>query len=114
MANWTKPLYRPGVVDRAGALLLKEIQGASPGARPSDDDLNDAFLVVRNWRASFSYPLNTYQTGLRNRARAIDPHAVVAQRLKRMVLILVKLQRFRTMHLTTMGDIGGCRALERT
>ncbi|MEO9230043.1 MAG: DUF6456 domain-containing protein [Devosia sp.] len=41
----------------------------------------------------------------------MDPDILVAQRIKRMSSIEMKLQRFPTMTLSQMQDIGGCRAV---
>lgn len=70
-----------------------------------------AFEVVNNWRSSHSFPLNTFQIGLRNHTTQIDPEGLVAQRIKRLPAIIFKLNRFPTMTLTEMQDIGGCRAI---
>jgi hypothetical protein len=66
---------------------------------------------VNNWRASHAFPLNTMQVGLRERARQINPEALVAQRIKRRRSIELKLVRFPTMKLSQMQDLGGCRAI---
>lgn len=77
-------------------------------------ELNEAMAVVNNWRSSNSFPLNTLQVGLRQRARQVDPDALVAQRIKRMSSIEAKLSRFKTIRLSQMQDIGGCRAVVRS
>ncbi len=48
---------------------------------------------------------------LRERSKRIDPKALVSQRLKRVPSIIYKLQRNPNMALTTIQDIGGCRAV---
>jgi Region found in RelA / SpoT proteins len=67
--------------------------------------------VVNNWRSSHSFPLNTFTVGLKRRAKEADPDALVAQRIKRLSSIAAKLNRFPTMQLSQMQDIGGCRAI---
>src|ERR1700676_217452 len=49
-----------------------------------------------------------------NRARKIDPRALIAQRLKRRPSIEIKLRDNPNMKLSQMQDIGGCRAILRT
>jgi hypothetical protein len=44
-------------------------------------------------------------------ARKVYEHALVAQRLKRVPSIISKLERFPSMNLSRMQDIGGCRAV---
>ena len=103
---WTEPQYSKGQVDKAGQTLVS--------AAASYADLYDAMAVVNNWRSSHSFPLNTLQVGLRQRARQVDPDALVAQRIKRMSSIEAKLSRFKTIRLSQMQDIGGCRAVVRS
>lgn len=98
------PTYSKGQVNRAGEILAA-------------DDLSqpDQFLwanaVLANWRACHLYPINTFQALLRQKLKAIDPKALVAQRLKRAPSILLKLRRFDGMQLARMQDIGGLRAV---
>jgi len=71
------------------------------------------YLVVENWRTSHSFPLNTFQVGLRARAKRLEPDALVAQRLKRFASVMNKLAREPRMKLSQMQDLGGCRAIFR-
>jgi hypothetical protein len=71
----------------------------------------DAFWTVHNWRTSHAFPLNTFQIGLRQRARKIEGTALVAQRLKRFSSVMSKLSRETDMKLSQMQDLGGCRAI---
>jgi Region found in RelA / SpoT proteins len=103
---WTTPAFSKGAVDRAGRMV------ASGLATP--DELATALAILNNWRASHSFPLNTFQVGLRRKARLIDRDALVAQRIKRLSSIEAKLQRFHRMNMSQMQDIGGCRAVVRT
>lgn len=48
---------------------------------------------------------------MREKLRAIDSNALVAQRLKRSPSIISKLKRFPKMKLSRMQDIGGLRAV---
>ena len=92
-----------GRVDAAGDTLIE-----SP---TSVEEIDVALDVINNWRSSHSYPLQALKMTLRTRARKIDKHAVVAQRLKRLISIAAKLKRNKNMKLSQMQDIGGCRAV---
>lgn len=104
--NWVTLEHSKGQVDAAGSLLAS--------GTASTDEYNQALDILNNWRAAHSFPLNTIQVGLRRRARGIDEHSLIAQRLKRVSSILQKLQRFPHMKLSRMQDIGGCRAVLNT
>lgn len=104
--KWTAPQYSRASVDAAGRAL------AASTADPAEGEA--ALEVLDNWRASHSFPLNTLQMGLRQKARGIYASALVAQRLKRVPSILAKLKRFERMNLSRMQDIGGCRAVLRS
>lgn len=106
MADWTKPTYTKGEVDRAGLTLLPWWRN---GTKP--DDLDLAFIIVENWRSSHSMPLLTFRMSLSNRARRLEQGAIVAQRLKRFSSLMNKLDREPTMKLSQMQDLGGCRAI---
>jgi ppGpp synthetase/RelA/SpoT-type nucleotidyltranferase len=101
--DWAKPGYSRSQVDKAGDRLAK--------GQCSPQELAAAVEVMNNWRASHSYPLNTFQMTLRNRAKAIYEHANVVQRLKRATSIEGKLKLIPGMKLSRMQDIGGCRAI---
>lgn len=100
---WAAPEYSKVQVDAAGKLLAS---GNGEAA-----ELDRALQVINNWRSSHSFPLNTLQVTLRRLARREDPEALVAQRIKRLSSISHKLERFPTMKLSQMQDIGGCRAV---
>jgi len=103
---WATPQYTRAQVDAAGALLASDVKDVAK--------VEEALNVLNNWRASHSFPLNTFQVGLRERAREVYPHALVAQRLKRVPSMVQKLERFKGMRLSQMQDIGGCRAVVET
>ena len=100
---WVKPEYSKRSVGRAGKayvsgdVTLLEFSAAS--------------LVIDNWRAAHGFPLNTLQILLRDRARKVDPDAIVAQRLKRMPSIELTLKKLGHFGLDRIQDIGGCRAV---
>ena len=68
----------------------------------------DALEVINNWRSSHSGPLLSMRMLLTRQAQSVDPNALIAQRIKRLSSIELKLKRFRTMKLSQMQDIGGC------
>lgn len=70
-----------------------------------------ALDIINNWRSAHAYPLNTFQITLLNRARKIEKNVTVAQRAKRLDSIHRKLSNKKTMRLTQMQDIAGCRAI---
>lgn len=105
MAIWVKREYSKTRIDRAGEVLITN-------GRPPRD-LYEALLIVNNWRASHAFPLNTFQIATRRLARQHDSDALIAQRIKRLSSIELKLHRFPTMTLSQMQDLGGCRAIVR-
>lgn len=100
---FVKPKFNKSAINQAGRVLAR--------ANPNDKDLPWAYEVLANWRACHGYPINTFQALLRKRVKAIDSKALVAQRLKRAPSVVAKLQRFATMNLSQMQDIGGLRAV---
>ncbi len=103
--RWIDPEYSKKKVRRAGELLI------NPAA--SDEEISIAMDILSNWRSAHAYPMHSVLIFLRNKASDIDPAAIVVQRLKRTPSILWKLERFRSMMLDRMQDIGGCRAVVR-
>ena len=99
-----QPDYSKSEVKRSGSILINP--------KSTKEEKDKALVVLTNWRACHGYPLNTFQATLRTRIKKLRFHkAFVAQRLKRMPTIIKKLERFRTMKLSTMQDIGGLRAI---
>ncbi len=92
-------------MDAAGSTLID--------ANASPTDLEQALVVINNWRSSHSFPLNTFQVWLRKKT-ADDPTSVAAQRIKRLSSIKDKLRRFSWLRLSEMQDIGGLRAVVAT
>lgn len=108
---WVTPLYSKVRVNRAGDLMVR---GKPADFADMDEYLGEYFEaldIVNNWRSSHSFPMNTFTVGLRRRAKNIDPHCIIAQRIKRMSSIELKLRRFPTMTMSQMQDLGGCRAV---
>ena len=108
---WVKPEYSREEINAAGKLLVRV---ASDPDRPTDAELegfDSALSVINNWRSSHGYPLFSLRINLARIAKKIDPAALIAQRVKRLVSISAKLQRFPTMKLSQMQDLGGARAI---
>ena len=101
---YEKPQYSLTQVNKAGDVFLN---------RQEEEDLLHAWRILENWRVAHAYPLNALHMTLRNRARQISIRSLTAQRLKRRTSIFRKLFRgqTRTMQLSQMQDIGGCRAV---
>lgn len=98
--------YSKNKIKKAGKRLREHhLRGAGPPP-------GEAVEILEHWRSCHSYPLSKATMGLRSMtktAKCQDPR--VSQRLKRRVTIIDKLAREPTMQLTTMQDIGGCRAV---
>lgn len=95
--------YSRSEVNRAGDIFRNQFS--------SRDNLLWAADVLGNWRAIHNYPINTFQATLRQKLKAINEKALVAQRLKRIPSIIEKLRRFPDMQLARMQDIGGLRTV---
>jgi ppGpp synthetase/RelA/SpoT-type nucleotidyltranferase len=103
---WATPQFSRSQVDAAGRALISVESSAS--------EHDEALEIINNWRSSHSFSLNTFQMTLRSRGQKIDPDCLVAQRIKRLSSISLKLRRFSSLRLSQMQDIGGCRAVVRT
>lgn len=97
------PEYSKREVNRAGDTLVS--------ATATSNDIDFALAVINNWRAAHNSPLNTFQKRLRNVAKKINSDSLVAQRIKRLASIKLKLERFPTLKMAQIQDIGGCRAI---
>lgn len=122
---WAVPEFSRTKVDAAGDILIREFSPiASAGDMSVDDyvdqyedfqhELTAALQVINNWRSSHSYPLNALQMSLRRRVRNMKTAWLVAQRIKRLPAIQLKLRINKGMQLSRMQDIGGCRAVVST
>lgn len=100
---WATPQFSRSKVNQAGEVLNDVAQKLVTRLEALD--------VISNWRSSHNFPLNTFQIGLRQRARLVNTASIIAQRIKRLSSIRQKLARFPTMTLSQMQDIGGCRAI---
>jgi RelA/SpoT family protein len=102
LREWAIPKFSKGQVDKAGTVFF---------LTPPVDKIMEAVGIIDNWRSAHNYPLNIFQDGLRKRAKPIFKECIIAQRIKRLSSIVAKLVRFKTMRLSMMQDIGGCRAV---
>lgn len=100
--KWEIPRYSKSEINNAGKII------ADPCSRP--EQRKQALSIVNNWRASHAYPLQVICSNLRLR----NPNAIVVQRLKRLESITGKIERFPSMNLYRMQDLGGCRVIVDT
>ena len=113
---WVTPQHKRGEVDRAGDFLVNENSLADRFA--GNDDVEGylyqaerEYDIINNWRSSHSYPLQIIKMTLLTRAKRVDNQTIVAQRIKRLSSIKLKLDRNPNMKLSQMQDLGGCRAI---
>jgi hypothetical protein len=119
---WAVPHYSKKKVNLAGEVLIRPDPDFSDLVEADRDSAEyDSFIeyvesldIINNWRSSHNFPLNTFQNGLRKKGRQVDAYCLIAQRIKRLSSIELKLRRFGTMTLSQMQDIGGCRAIVST
>lgn len=104
MSPTEQRLFSATQIAKAGSILRN--------TSSSTDKVEWAMRVLDNFRALHVEPLNVFQNTLRARLKKLGlEDAIVAQRIKRKPTILEKLQRFRSMRLDQMDDIGGIRAI---
>lgn len=108
MSPTEQRLYSASQIAKAGKILRNITSSDS-------DKVTWALGVLDNFRALHAEPLNVFQNTLRNRLKKLGMNeAIVAQRIKRKPTILEKLQRFGSMRLDQMDDLGGIRAIVNT
>ena len=75
----------------------------------------EVFEVLKDWRNLHSLPLSMLQTSIKTKLHRLPEvkDLLIAQRLKRMPSIVSKLQRFETMQVARMQDIGGLRIIAK-
>lgn len=92
-------------VDKAGDFL----RGNPP---PLSDETSQMMLVVSDWRSEYDHALGRVMNTIRRYTNSKGwSDAIISGRTKRIRSIIAKLERQPTMALTTMQDIGGCRAV---
>ncbi|MCX2837268.1 RelA/SpoT domain-containing protein [Salinimicrobium sp. MT39] len=100
-----KRKYSNNEVKEAGKILV------SPHSY-SNQEILYARNILTYWRTIHAGPINTFQATLRDKIYRLGyKNVVIAQRLKRAVSIVSKLNRFSNMKLSTMQDIAGLRAI---
>jgi ppGpp synthetase/RelA/SpoT-type nucleotidyltranferase len=113
---WTAPEHTKEQINAAAKYLLLEDDPTWDWQTILRHHLekNKSLLVINNFRSSHSYPLTIFQMTLRRYARKVDASPLIAQRIKRLSSIKLKLERFPTMKLSQMQDLGGCRAIVKS
>ncbi|MDU7427969.1 MAG: RelA/SpoT domain-containing protein [Actinomyces urogenitalis] len=104
----TGDLPSPSRVNKAGTRLRHWLEGQEqdPSTLQADIDVIDAF------RASHQRPMNAASMGLRSIVRTVGCRSPeVSQRLKRWESLTSKLLTQRTLALSRMQDLAGCRAV---
>lgn len=94
-------------VKRAGQIVRR----AARGEATTFDQRVDAIEVITRFRAQYQLPLVKANNGLRSMLRTEGCPVEVSQRLKRIPTIMDKLTREPSLPLSSMHDIGGCRAV---
>ena len=99
--NFTAPAFSRALVKKAGEALVDT---------EYDKITHDKMVeVIDNWRLAHQGPLAHINMFARRIAGSAGLRFVIVQRLKRTPSIRHKLDRFRSMNLARMQDIGGCR-----
>ena len=105
--------HSKGQIDRAGRTLRRALTGDEPP--PSDDEIVEATAVVDAFRRAHRAPMMSARASLRSCISSEGLAAAeLSQRLKRMPTIVDKLRRLPTMKLSSLQDLGGCRAVFAT
>ena len=81
---------------------------------PSRDEVRKAREVIEAYRSAHAVPLHAAYMGLRSCLITEGLDLDVSRRLKRLPTIEDKLRRLPLMDLSSMQDIGGCRAVLNT
>ena len=100
--RWKEPEYTKAQINNAGMVVR------NPNATAKE--IQEARIVIDNWRAAHAYPLHVFYMNLRGKAKPRSD-IIVAERLKRLDSIVDKLQREPSMELYRMQDLGGCRMI---
>lgn len=100
--TWEIPLYSKSQINKAGKIIAD--------ITTTKEEKKKALEILNNWRASHAFPLQVICDNLRKH----NKNAIVVQRLKRLESIIGKIERFPTMQLYKMQDLGGCRVIVDT
>ena len=98
--RWKEPEYSRRQINNAGQTIR------NPNS--TVEDICEALKIIDNWRAAHAYPLHVFYINLRQKAGS-HSDIIVAERLKRLDSIIIKLQNESSMELYRMQDLGGCR-----
>ncbi len=74
-------------------------------------NLAEAEQIVHGFRVAHGQALRSARAGLESSISALGYRAEITNRTKRTSSIVDKLERLPSMRLSSMGDIGGCRAV---
>ena len=96
--------------------MLRQAQASrrSVGSVPSIEEVRGARKVIEAYRSAHAEPLHAAYMGLRSCLTTEGFDLDASRRLKRLPTIEDKLRRLPSMDLSTMQDIGGCRAVLNT
>jgi putative GTP pyrophosphokinase len=99
------PKLSKTAIRRAGKILISRTENGSK--------LEEAQIILNEWRACHAYPINTFEKTLQRKQREglLGDGAVIAQRLKRSSTIIEKLKQLHKPTLSNMQDIAGVRAI---
>jgi hypothetical protein len=92
---WVKPEYSREEINRAGRLLVRVAAEGIADSETSWNEFDAALTRINNWRSSHGYPLFCLRINLARVAKRIDPKALIAQRVKRLISISTKLKRWQ-------------------
>jgi len=101
-----KPKFSRKQIAKAGEYLL-----GPDAVRKDSEKFSESMDILSYWRFSHADALEKAFACLQRETLKRDRTAIFAKRLKRHISIVRKLQRFETMKLSRIQDIGGCRAV---
>lgn len=101
---WITCQYTREQINAAGQALVD--------LSPTDPSREKILDIIGNWKSCHSFPLQVVKMTLKKRAtKKVNSRALIAQRIKRLSSIAIKLRQHPNMKLSQMQDIGGCRAV---
>lgn len=103
------PFGSLGDVRRAGDVLRRALLAQGPV--PTVEEVRNARQAVEAYRSAHAPPMHAAYMGLRSCLSTEGLNADLSRRLKRLPTIEDKLRRLPRMDLSSMQDIGGCRAV---
>lgn len=100
--------YTKSQIKKAGEYLAKNEHDIT------NSEYSKSLDILSYHRSCHEQSLNNAVELVSACAREVEHSAIIGKRLKRAPSIIEKLQRYSTMKLNTMQDIGGCRAILST